>query len=91
MWRIRSPRKQSTMIDPPNHPPGTLERKVELEQVVDYALQVLVEEACLSGWTRAEFLTAVLDAAGARLSALEEDVNFTPDEAEVSRSTYPTD
>lgn len=79
------------MIDPPNQPPGTLERKVELEQTVDYALQVLVEEACLLGWTRSEFLTAIVDCAGARLNALEEEVDFTPDESEPSRTSYPTD
>ncbi|MDP9634941.1 UNVERIFIED_ORG: hypothetical protein J2W85_007036 [Ensifer adhaerens] len=79
------------MIDPPNQPPGTLERKVELEQTVDYAVEVLVEEACLLGWTRAEFLTAISDAASARLSALEEEVEFTPDGGEFSRTTYPTD
>ncbi len=79
------------MIDPPNQPPGTLERKVELEQTVDYAIQVLVEEACLLGWTRAEFLTSISDAAVARLSVLEEEVDFTPAEGESSRATYPTD
>lgn len=46
--------KEKTMFDPPNQLPGTLERKVELEQTVDYAIQVLVEEACLLGWTPAE-------------------------------------
>ncbi len=35
------------MIERPNQPPGTLERKVELEQTVDYAIQVLVEEVAL--------------------------------------------
>jgi hypothetical protein len=32
-----------------------------------------VEEAHLVGWTRVEFLTAILDAANARLSAIEEE------------------
>lgn len=79
------------MIDPPNQSPGTLERKVELEQTVDYAIQVLVEEACLLGWTLAEFLTAIADAANARLSALEEEVNSTPEASDHSRMSYPTD
>lgn len=61
------------MIDPPANEPDTPERKVVLNQAVDYAIQLLVEEAHLVGWTRVEFLTAVLDAANARLSALEEE------------------
>ena len=61
------------MIDPPTSQPSTPERKVELDQTVDYAVQLLVEEAHLVGWTRVEFLTAVLDAANARLSAIEEE------------------
>lgn len=61
------------MIDPPTNEPDTPERKVELDQTVDYAIQLLVEEAHLVGWTRVEFLTAVLDAANARLSAIEEE------------------
>jgi hypothetical protein len=61
------------MIDPPANEPDTPERKVELDQTVDYAIQLLVEEAHLVGWTRVEFLTAVLDAANARLSAIEEE------------------
>jgi hypothetical protein len=36
-------------------------------------VQLLVEEAHLVGWQRVEFLTAVMDAANARLSALEEE------------------
>ena len=61
------------MIDPPSNEPDTAERKVELGQTVDYAIQLLVEEAHLVGWTRVEFLTAVMDAANARLSAIEEE------------------
>ncbi|CDN51555.1 hypothetical protein [Neorhizobium galegae] len=64
------------MIDPPTSSAGTPERKVELDQTVDYAIQLLVEEAHLVGWTRVEFLTAVLDAANARLSAIEEETEL---------------
>ncbi|MFK0335479.1 hypothetical protein ACIQUB_30660 [Rhizobium sp. NPDC090275] len=61
------------MIDPPTTSLNTVERKVELDQTVDYAIQLLVEEAHLVGWTRVEFLTAVLDAANARLSVIEDE------------------
>lgn len=61
------------MIDPPTQPPEHPERKTELDQAVDFAVQLLVEEAYTVGWQRVEFLTAVMDAANARLSALEED------------------
>lgn len=61
------------MIDPPTNEADTAERKVELDQTVDYAVQLLVEEAHLVGWTRVEVLTAVFDAANARLSAIEEE------------------
>jgi hypothetical protein len=62
------------MIDPPSHTPSaSFERKVELDQAVDYAVQMLVEEAHLVGWTRVEFLTAILDASNDRLSAIEEE------------------
>ena len=64
------------MIDPPSQPPGNPERKVELDQTIDYAVQLLVEEAHLVGWQRVEFLTAIMDAANARLSALEEEVEL---------------
>ena len=40
------------MIDPPSQQPGQPERKVELDQTVDFAVQLLVEEAHLVGWTR---------------------------------------
>lgn len=61
------------MIDPPSQPPGSSERKLELEQVVDFAVQLLSEEAQLAGWSKVEFLTAVLDAADARLSTLVDE------------------
>ncbi len=64
------------MIDPPSSSPESPGRKVELDQTVDYAIQLLVEEAHLVGWTRVEFLTAVLDAANARLSAIEEETQL---------------
>ena len=67
------------MIDPPTSQPGTPERKVDLDQTVDFAVQLLVEEAHLVGWTRVEFLTAVLDAANNRLSALEEERELEAD------------
>jgi hypothetical protein len=60
------------MIDPPTQAPGREERRVELEQAVEYAIQLLLEEARSVGWTSAEFLTAIMDAADARLSTLEE-------------------
>ncbi len=61
------------MIDPPTQESGSLERKVELDQTVDFAVQVLLEEAHTLGWQRVEFLTAVMDAANNRLSAIEEE------------------
>jgi hypothetical protein len=66
-------KKQTLMIDPPSQPPGSSERKLELEQVVDFAVQLLAEEALLAGWSKVEFLTALLDAADARLSAMEQE------------------
>jgi hypothetical protein len=67
------------MIDPPTAHPESPERKVELDQTVDFAIQLLVEEGHLLGWTRVEFLTAVLDAANNRLSALEEERELETD------------
>jgi aryl-alcohol dehydrogenase-like predicted oxidoreductase len=67
------------MIDPPSAQLDSPERKVELDQTVDFALQRLVEEAPLVGWTRVEFLTAVLDAAKSRLSAIEEERKLEAD------------
>ena len=61
------------MIDPPTQPPERPERKIELDQTVDFALPLFVEEAHTVGWQRVEFLTAVVDAANSRLSALEEE------------------
>ena len=69
------------MIDPPSHAAGLPERKVELDQTVDYAVQLLVEEAHLVGWQRVEFLTAVMDSANARLSAIEEERDLEPSDA----------
>ena len=61
------------MIDPPTEKAGSPERRVELDQTVDYAVQLLLEEAHTLGWQRVEFLTAIMDAASNRLSALEEE------------------
>jgi len=61
------------MIDPPSQQPGQPERKVELDQTVDFAVQLLVEEAHLVGWTRIEFLTAIMDAANSRIATIEEE------------------
>jgi hypothetical protein len=59
------------MIDPPTKQPGDPTRTVELNQTVDYAVQLLLEEAHLVGWQRIEFLTAIMEAGSAQLSALE--------------------
>ena len=64
------------MIDPPTQASGSEERRVELEQTVDYAIQLLLEEARSVGWTSVEFLTAVMDTADTRLSALEEQTRL---------------
>jgi hypothetical protein len=37
---------------------------------------LLVEEAHLVGWQRVEFLTAVMDAANDRLSAIEQETDI---------------
>ena len=66
-------KEATVMIDPPSRPPGSSERKLELEQVIDFAVQLLSEEAQLAGWSKVEFLTAVMDAADARLSTLEQE------------------
>lgn len=34
---------------------------------VDFAVQVLIEEAQMIGWQRVEYLTAIMDAANVRL------------------------
>ncbi len=67
------------MIDPPTSHPETSERKVELDQTVDFAIQLLVEDGHLLGWTRVELLTAILDAASNRLSAIEEERELEAD------------
>lgn len=59
------------MIDPASQQPGNPQRKVELDQTVNYAVQLLVEEAHLVGWQRVEFLTAIMDAGNSRLSTIE--------------------
>jgi hypothetical protein len=64
------------MIDPPTQPPGATERKVELDQTINYAIQILVEEGHLVGWTRVEFLKAIVDAARDRPSVIEEEREF---------------
>ncbi|MGJ7038897.1 hypothetical protein J2Y63_002152 [Shinella sp. BE166] len=64
------------MIDPPTRETGTNERKVELDQTVDYAVQLLEEEAHLIGWQRAEFLASIIDVANARLATLEEEARL---------------
>ncbi len=68
--------KAMPMIDPPSQQPGHPERKVELDQTADYVVQLLVEEAHLIGWQRVEFLTAIMDAANARLSSIEEETDL---------------
>jgi hypothetical protein len=60
------------MIDPPSQQAGNPERKVELDQTVDFAVQILAEEAHLVAWQRVEFLTAIMDAANSRLAAIED-------------------
>jgi hypothetical protein len=61
------------MIDPPSQPPRSSERKLELEQAVDFAVQLLADEAELAGWNKVEFLTAVMDSARAKLSTMEQE------------------
>lgn len=77
------------MIDPPTKPPEDPERKVELDQTVDFAIQLLVEEARTIGWQRAEFLTAIMDSANARLSVLEEERQLDGDMAEEPANDWP--
>jgi hypothetical protein len=64
------------MIDPPTRETGTNERKVELDQTVDYAVQLLEEEAHLIGWERAEFLASIIEVANARLATLDEEARL---------------
>ena len=64
------------MIDPPARPVGDPERQQELKLAVDYAVQLLVEEAHLVGWQRIEFLTAIMDAANDGLSAIEQEADI---------------
>ncbi|MDW5312963.1 hypothetical protein [Rhizobium sp. PL01] len=81
--------KESAMIDPPTTPPEDPKRKVELDQTVDFAIQLLVEEAHTIGWQRAEFLTAITDSANARLSVLEEERQLDGDMAEEPTNKWP--
>jgi len=73
IYTFKLAHKEFRMIEPPTQQPGNPERKIELSQTVDYAVQLLVEEAHLVGWQRVEFLTAVMDAANGQLSAIEEE------------------
>ncbi|MCQ4633649.1 hypothetical protein GB927_026670 [Shinella sp. CPCC 100929] len=57
------------MIDPATGEPGTTERKVELDQTVDYAVQLL-------GWERAEFLASIIEVANVRLAMLDEEARL---------------
>ena len=59
------------MIDPPTMQTGSSERKVKLDQTVDYAVQLIEEEAHLIGWQKAESVTDVIDVANARLATLD--------------------
>lgn len=45
------------VINPPTAKPDSPENKAELEQTVDYSVQLLLEEAHTLGWQRVEFLT----------------------------------
>jgi hypothetical protein len=74
------------MVGPPSQPPGNPERKVELDQTVDYAVQLLVEEAHLIGWHRVEFLTTVMDAANSRLAAIGDQRELDDEAATPERS-----
>lgn len=65
------PVRKPKIIDPPVRPLGDKERDEELRLVADYAVHLLVEKAHLVGWQRVEFVTALMDAANDRLSALE--------------------
>lgn len=58
------------MIEAPTIGSRQLGRKDEAEEVADYAVQLLVEEAQLVGWQREEFLAAIIESASARLPAV---------------------
>ncbi len=72
--------------DPPSQQPVNPDRKVHLYQTVDYAVQLLVEEAHLVGWQRVKFLTAIMDAANSRLAAIEDQRKLDDEVARTSRS-----
>jgi hypothetical protein len=61
------------MIVPQSNQPGSPGRRDELDLIVDYAVQLLVEEAHVVGRTRVGFLT---DAANDRLSSIEEETEL---------------
>lgn len=60
------------MIDPPTQAPESGERRAELDKTVDYAVQLLLEEARSVGWAASEFLTAVMDSADRQLAVIED-------------------
>jgi hypothetical protein len=64
------------MIVPPSNQPGSPGRRDEFDLIVDYAVQLLVEEAHVVGRTRAGLLTGILDAANDRLSSIEEETEL---------------
>ncbi|MDH4439096.1 MAG: hypothetical protein QE284_01780 [Rhizobium sp.] len=84
-----STNEEKPMIDPPTATTGSAVRKVELDQTVDFAVQILVEEAHTLGWQRVEFLTAVVDAANASLSALEEQRALDVGEIQEPANDWP--
>jgi hypothetical protein len=83
------PTEESAMIDPPTKSPEDPERKPELDQTVDFAIQLLVEEAHIIGWQRAKFLTAIMDCANARLSVLEDERQLDGNMAEEPANDWP--
>lgn len=64
------------MIVPQSNQPGSPGRRDELDLIVDYAVQILVEKAHVVGRTRVGFLTGILDAANHRLSSIEEETEL---------------
>jgi hypothetical protein len=86
--RTLIPPEDISMIAPPTQKTGSQERKVELDQTVEYAVQLLLEEAHLLGWQRVEFLTAVMDAANNQLSAIEEERVLEADNQGLPPATF---
>lgn len=66
------------MIDPPSH------QLDHPDLSVGYAVQLLIEEAQLIGWQRVDFLTAIMDAANARLSAIEDEAELEGEASQVA-------